>query len=333
MSSTFTVYGWLVCLWVLILAFQYGYHISVLNQLQDIITCKNAAETCTGIPMDEPTFSAVTASFTFGGLIGSLASDKLMAKHGRHGAARVSGVCTTAGTALMAFAGSVTLFGLGRTIVGAGSGIGICVAPLYLAEIAPKKIAGGVGVLTQLSIVFGIMITQLLGLLLAAPSTWRLVILVSTALAAVQLFVSPLAPESPAVLAARGRLDVRNQVARALWGDVGAGPSVTSTADDGSQDPLLEDEAEARRQDGAQGAPAVSARQALTAPDLRRALLIVCLSMASQQVSVVGVAVLYYSNAILSKTLPDMGPYLSLGITIVNAIMTFPPIILIEASR
>lgn len=40
--------------------------------------------------------------------------------------------------------------------------------------------------------------------------------------------------------------------------------------------------------------------------------------------------VLYYSNDILSKSLPDFGPYISLGITIVNVIMTFPPIILIE---
>ena len=42
--------------------------------------------------------------------------------------------------------------------------------------------------------------------------------------------------------------------------------------------------------------------------------------------------VLYYSNDILSKTLPDLGPYVSLGITIVNVLMTFPTIFLIEAS-
>lgn len=40
--------------------------------------------------------------------------------------------------------------------------------------------------------------------------------------------------------------------------------------------------------------------------------------------------VLYYSNDILSKALPELGPYISLGITVVNVIMTFPPIFLIE---
>lgn len=40
--------------------------------------------------------------------------------------------------------------------------------------------------------------------------------------------------------------------------------------------------------------------------------------------------VLYYSNDILSKALPDLGPYISLLITVVNMVMTFPPIFLIE---
>jgi hypothetical protein len=41
-------------------------------------------------------------------------------------------------------------------------------------------------------------------------------------------------------------------------------------------------------------------------------------------------AVLYYSNAILAKSFPTLGPYVSLAITLVNVIMTFPAIFLIE---
>ena len=40
--------------------------------------------------------------------------------------------------------------------------------------------------------------------------------------------------------------------------------------------------------------------------------------------------VLYYSNDILRKSLPEFGPYVSLGITIVNVLMTFPTVFLIE---
>lgn len=39
---------------------------------------------------------------------------------------------------------------------------------------------------------------------------------------------------------------------------------------------------------------------------------------------------LYYSNAIFSKSLHDLAPYVSVGITVVNVLMTLPPIFLIE---
>jgi hypothetical protein len=44
------------------------------------------------------------------------------------------------------------------------------------------------------------------------------------------------------------------------------------------------------------------------------------------------IIVLYYSNDILSNSLPEFGAYISLGITMINVIMTFPPIILIEVT-
>ena len=40
---------------------------------------------------------------------------------------------------------------------------------------------------------------------------------------------------------------------------------------------------------------------------------------------------MYYSNDILSKSLPELASYISLAITIVNFFMTFPLIFLIEA--
>lgn len=45
------------------------------------------------------------------------------------------------------------------------------------------------------------------------------------------------------------------------------------------------------------------------------------------------ILVLYYSNNILSKSLPELAAYVSLGITVVNFLMTFPPIFLIEVCK
>ncbi|KII88903.1 hypothetical protein PLICRDRAFT_40541 [Plicaturopsis crispa FD-325 SS-3] len=327
-SQRFTFLGWSVCTWVLVVSFQYGFHISALNQLQAVLTCRVAdpahsdrssygLPTC--IPMSDATFSVVTAVFTVGGLAGSLCSNLVMDRWGRKAAIRASALHTALGAGLMTVSASITPLLLGRFLVGVGAGIGICVGPIYLSEIAPESIKGNVGVLTQLGIVLGIMITQAMGLRLATPHQWRLVLLFSTALSVAQFFVSPFAVESPAWFDRKGRPDDRKTSARRLWGITGA---ATPLAHD-VEDPLLEERRDEPR------AAAVTVPQALKAPELRRPLLIVSLAMMAQQISGVN-AVLYYSNDILSKSLPDLGPYVSLGITIVNVLMTFPPILLIE---
>ncbi|KAF8184964.1 general substrate transporter [Mycena galopus ATCC 62051] len=330
-GEAFTQFGWLVCLWILLIPFQYGYHISVLNQIQAVVTCKDVTTpdsqrysyslpTC--LPMSDFTFSVVTAVFTVGGLAGSLVANLIMDRWGRRGAARLSALLVAIGAGLMTVAASVSILGLGRLLVGVGSGIGLCVGPIYLSEIAPTKISGNVGVLTQLGIVLGIMVTQAIGLRFATPTQWRSVLFVSAAGSVAQFFLSGVVVESPAWLGGKGQVEPRKAVARKLWGTV---PPPTPAADASIEDPLL-DELEAHRDESV---TALTVPQVLAARELRKPLAIVCFAMLSQQLSGIN-AVLYYSNDILSKSLPEFGPYVSLGITIVNVLMTFPPILLIE---
>ncbi|KAF8894429.1 general substrate transporter [Infundibulicybe gibba] len=326
-GQSFTTYGWSVCLWILIIPFQYGYHISVLNQIQAVLTCEQSSDlpyhlslpTC--IPMSKFIFATITAIFTVGGLMGSLVANLVMDRWGRKGATRISALLISAGAGIMGISSSVASLGFGRFLVGIGSGLGLCVGPIFLAEIAPTKISGSVGVLTQLGIVLGIMITQALGLRFATPTEWRIVLAFSCVLSASQFIVATFIVESPTWLANRARLEEKKVASHRLWG--------SAVSDANSQDveaPLL-DEVEARREEV--HIAAVTVPQLLAAPDLRKPLVIVSLAMASQQLSGIN-AVLYYSNDILSASLPNMGPYVSLGITVVNVLMTFPPIILIE---
>lgn len=48
------------------------------------------------------------------------------------------------------------------------------ISPMYLSEISPANIRGGIGVLHQLAIVSGILISQILGFpdLLGTPENW-----------------------------------------------------------------------------------------------------------------------------------------------------------------
>jgi MFS transporter, SP family, solute carrier family 2 (facilitated glucose transporter), member 3 len=43
-------------------------------------------------------------------------------------------------------------------------------------------------------------------------------------------------------------------------------------------------------------------------------------------------AVMYYSTGILSGALPEAAAYVSLIVVVINVIMTFPPIFLVEVS-
>ncbi|TFK67892.1 general substrate transporter [Pluteus cervinus] len=321
----FTAHGWFLCSWILITSFQYGYHISALNQIQAVLTCKNenleemhiTLPTC--IPMSDFYFSIVTATFTLGGLFGSSVANIVMDRKGRRGAVTISSVLTVLGATTMGIGSTVEIMVLGRFFIGVAAGIGLCVVPVFLSEIAPARISGKIGVLTQLGIVLGIMATQLIGFKFATPTEWRKVLYISSILALLQLVASWMATESPVWLGNNRLSEERVSASQKIWITVSSSAAIDPEADD----PLLGDRRDQEPHES------LALHQVLVRPELRRPLTIVCLAMVSQQVSGVN-AVLYYSNDILSKALPTLAAHISLGITVVNVLMTFPPIILIE---
>lgn len=134
-----------------------------------------------------------------------------------------------------------------RFLIGVGSGLGLCVVPPYLSEISPPAIKGSVGpfpsfvyriwlksyslgVLNQLGIVLGIFLTQALGIVLAAPSLWRLIPLIASAVALAQIFLSFYAVDSPAWLSGKSRLPEAKAAATLLWGDQTLVPPARSTS-------------------------------------------------------------------------------------------------------
>ena len=153
---------------------KYGYHTSALNQLQAVLTCRIVDDTTptyyglpTCIPMSDATFSVVTSMFTAGGFFGSLFANIVMDRYGRKGASRLSAALTAAGAALFGLSSSVGPLILGRYVlppnivhsfdanvarflVGLAAGLGICLCPIYLSEIAPARIRGNLGILSFL---------------------------------------------------------------------------------------------------------------------------------------------------------------------------------------
>ncbi|KAF8604593.1 general substrate transporter [Ceratobasidium sp. AG-I] len=321
-----TSYFPLAVAWVVICSFQHGYHIAALNQIQAVLTCKitpdvppTGSEFLTHcVPMTDAQFGVLTASFTIGGLAGSLAAGRYL-NSGRKHAVLWHGCLLIAGSLLMTVANSMAILTLGRLAIGFGCGIGICSVPIYLAEVSPPAIQGRIGVLNQLGIVIGIFAASALGLFTAAPTIWRWVLFVSACVAATQVGLSLFVVESPSWLRAQGRTEEATKVASRLWIETEA---------------LLESEIEAHVADepaaGEDHRAAISVPTLVASTDLHRPIAIVLVAMLVQQASGIN-AVMYYSNDILSRVVPrEAAAYTSLGITVLNAIMTFPPIFLVD---
>lgn len=128
--------------------------------------------------------------------------------------------------------------------------------------------------LTQLSIVLGIMLTQAVGLYLATPRTWRFVLIISALLSLAQVLVSPLVVESPVYLGHHGQPAEQKAVAARLWG---------VQDNDEVREALLEEEEEQRAP--AARVKALSVPEVFKARELRTPLIIIIFAMLSQQTS------------------------------------------------
>jgi hypothetical protein len=120
-DQRFTLYGYAIVGWLLIIPFQYGWHISALNQIQAVLTCQGGKEppssahglpTC--VPMNDAQFSSITSIFCLGGLLGSLACGNVMDKWGRKGAAKASAGMFALGAGLMGVAWNMSTLLAGR---------------------------------------------------------------------------------------------------------------------------------------------------------------------------------------------------------------------------
>ncbi|KAF9532431.1 general substrate transporter [Crepidotus variabilis] len=325
-GTSFTTYGWLACFWGLITSFQHGYHVSVLNQIQAVLICEDLGNNTNTVPwahkpstcisMSDLEFSFVTSVLAIGGLCGSMVANLVIDSRGRRGTHWLCAVFGGVGNVFMGLGGSIFALSFGRFLIGFASGLGLCVGPIYMAEIVPSG-NRGISVLMPMSIGVGIMVTQIVGLNFATPDSWRYVFLVSLSLSAFQAITAFGIVESPAFLLTQNRLEEQKTSAHRLWG----GPYVALSPEEPDlNEPQTLDENQLETS---------SLLEVFKRTELRIPLLVVCLAMLSQQISGIN-AVLFYSNNILSKTLPDLGPYVSVVITMVNVMMSIPSIFLLD---
>uniref|UniRef100_A0A803TRJ5 Major facilitator superfamily (MFS) profile domain-containing protein n=1 Tax=Anolis carolinensis TaxID=28377 RepID=A0A803TRJ5_ANOCA len=150
-------------------------------------------------------YSLTLAMFSMGGLIGSLLFSPIVDKFGRKGALMLNNFLSMGSSVLMGLSATIrayeyTIFS--RMVNGICTGIFACAVPLYLAEVSPKNLRGGIMTVSRIFVVVGILCCQILALpeLLGNINEWPILLSIPGGMALFQVLILPFFPESPRFL-------------------------------------------------------------------------------------------------------------------------------------
>jgi SP family galactose:H+ symporter-like MFS transporter len=170
-----------------------------------------------------PLMQGVLTSVALGGAAaGATVAGVLADRFGRKSVILVVAVIFFIGALVSAVATALPVLIIGRVMVGIGIGVASMLTPLYLAETSPPAQRGALVSLNQLMVTVGILVSYLVGYLLAEGEGWRWMLGLG-ALPGLVLFVGMLPlPESPRWLAGHGRMEDARRMLVVLRRDQGA---------------------------------------------------------------------------------------------------------------
>lgn len=157
------------------------------------------------------------SSLILGAIIGNISAGKLADRFGRRLILMLTALLFTMSAVASALAQDIVFFLVARIIGGLGVGMAILVAPMYIAEIAPRKIRGTLVTFNQLNIVLGISIAYFSNLyfqqnIADADLKWRLMLGVEAVPAVLYLIFLFMVPRSPRWLLQKDLVDEARKV-------------------------------------------------------------------------------------------------------------------------
>lgn len=161
----------------------------------------------------------IVSSVLLGAMIGSPVSGRLTDRFGRRKLMLITAGLFIAGTMIAALA--VNVYGIiaGRLFIGFAIGMGSYTAPLYIAEIAPFELRGGLVTLNQLAITIGILCSYLINYAFTnIDGSWRWMFGIGFIPALLLCLGMFFLPESPRWLVRQHLPDNAKKVLRQLRG-------------------------------------------------------------------------------------------------------------------
>uniref|UniRef100_A0A667YR18 Solute carrier family 2, facilitated glucose transporter member 5 n=1 Tax=Myripristis murdjan TaxID=586833 RepID=A0A667YR18_9TELE len=300
--------------------FQYGYNISIINaptkSVQNFINQTWLERFKSDIPEQALTllWSTIVSIFTLGGFIGASVGGTMAIKWGRKGALLINNVFAIVAALLMGLSYPTGLFELliigrlftginaGKSFTNTLTGIGICVQPLYLGEIAPTALRGAMAMGTSIFITGGILTGQVIGLneLLGKEEYWPLLLSTTCIPAVMQLLSLPWFPESPRfLLIDKGDNEGCNNALKQLHGE----ESCDSEREDMERERII-----------AAGVQAKKPWELFSDRSLSWQLLTILLLNSAQQLNGIN-AIYFYANYVFQQSgIPDDKiPYAAVG--------------------
>jgi SP family xylose:H+ symportor-like MFS transporter len=141
----------------------------------------------------------LTGSLALGCMLGCLIAGTLAEKYGRRPGLMTAAIVFALSSVGMALSDSLTVFITMRFAAGIGVGMASMLSPMYIAEISPAAVRGRNVAINQLTIVIGILITNLVNYMLAdnGDNAWRWMFGLGAAPSALFLLGVLWLPESP----------------------------------------------------------------------------------------------------------------------------------------
>ncbi|KAM5142311.1 solute carrier family 2, facilitated glucose transporter member 5-like isoform 1-T2 [Mantella aurantiaca] len=268
-------------------------------------------------------WSLTVSLYPLGGFFGSLMVGPLVNKIGRKGTLLVNNIFSIVPALLMGtsvLADSFELIIAGRLVIGICAGLSSNVVPMYLGEMSPKNLRGGIGVMPQLLITIGILMAQIFGIrfILGNTNGWPVLLALTGIPAVLQLISLPFFPESPRyTLLHKGDEDkARNALKRLRgWEDV----------DGEIQEMYQEDQSE--KADGR-----LSVRNLCSFRPLRWQLISIIVMNMGQQLSGIN-AVYYYADSIYraAGVADETVQYVTVATGSVNVLMTLAAVFIVDS--